>query len=81
MHDLEKIRQDKIYRVVANNTWLATTISPMKDNLVELHNNNFFCNVNKMGPTWFSTDKSKPTINIIICDIPMGVTLVRQENS
>ena len=36
MHDLEKIRQDKIYRVVANNTWLATTIRQAKDSLVVL---------------------------------------------
>ena len=51
MHDLEKIQQDKRYRFVANNTWLATTINPMKDNLTKLHNNNFFRNVNKRGAT------------------------------
>ena len=51
----KKIQQDKTYHVVDNNTWLATMMHPTKDNLAELHNNNFFLNVSKRGAgaTWF----------------------------
>ena len=50
---LEKIQQDKTYHVVANKTWLATIIRSENDNLIQLHNNNFFLNWCERDATWF----------------------------